>query len=997
MNLKSSPEKMVVNLLRNQVVNLTGLCNYDGNGVMDFAILDDKTTYIDAKIYKYVTGSPSLVLIASGTIPFNGNTTLKLLNQIGMGDYNGDGKGDFTYLNVAKTEMYIAYSNGVGFSAPKKIDVFTALTASVTDYVISSPDINSDGKNDIVITNNLDHTGSTFDNYFSYYSNGDLFSKGPSAKGKWVQFEQWKLHYPSYHHPLSNNTPYWVKVNASVFMHSFDLTGDGIYDAISIKDYPNQKIMNNYISSTKADYIKQIITGYGKKITIKYANTGTEYNVDKKQIYGYTGLTTYTHPLVKNKPTKFVVDRVTYNSTFIPVGSTDPAIENAQRYIYFDAVHHKEGRGFLGFEKTIMFDVNTEIAIESTNEFTTSFYLALNKESVTGKIQYTIAGGGITKYSLNTNKIASRVKNTYILTLAPGNISFFARPQTVTAKDYMNSTGSVTTYAYDMFKAGNVTSIIKDFKWSAGDQPERTETTTMNYALAGPTGKKNYKLSDVTVSQTQKNATGNYNRTTVYNYHATSGHLTQISQDPTFGSQNLLIDLPDADYNAVGLPTRVNISAGDVIPGPRTAQVQYDAKSRFVIKTINALNHTNEFVYEPVYGNVVQSKDNTGLVSTYKYDGMGRLIETTTPSGVIDKVKYTYVVPAYSPSSKNSVYSITSLPEGKAYSKGYFDSYDRPTRKEGLDLNNNTVVADNTYDGAGRLVASTEPYKASQTIYLINKYIYETDFFRMSTENVVASNNQSTNLFSTGYTYNGLSNDVNRQSPYVDISGRSGHEVKKWQNVAGQTTTVQTMVENPNLVQNSVYTYTNNGQPAQVDLSYGYNNWVPSVTHKFGYNTLGQQTSLIDPSLGTITYAYNTLGELLTQTDANGSYTFTYDILGRLQQKAGNLAGTTSYQYVSAGNGLGQIEKIIGPNVTNDLQYDNLNRITQYKETQAGNKIFTNDFVYDKYNRIIQNKYPSGYTTKNTYNAQGYLTQIKNANNNLLWQLDDANSTDQIT
>ena len=72
-----------------------------------------------------------------------------------------------------------------------------------------------------------------------------------------------------------------------------------------------------------------------------------------------------------------------------------------------------------------------------------------------------------------------------------------------------------------------------------------------------------------------------------------------------------------------------------------------------------------------------------------------------------------------------------------------------------------------------------------------------------------------------------------------------------------------------------------------------------------------KKKKLIDPDAGIVDYTYSGFGELKTQTDANGSiFTMSYDQLGRLTSKLSSIDGTTTYSYVSSGNGIGQILSI---------------------------------------------------------------------------------------
>lgn len=111
--------------------------------------------------------------------------------------------------------------------------------------------------------------------------------------------------------------------------------------------------------------------------------------------------------------------------------------------------------------------------------------------------------------------------------------------------------------------------------------------------------------------------------------------------------------------------------------------------------------------------------------------------------------------------------------------------------------------------------------------------------------------------------------------------------------------------------------------------------------------------------------------------------------MGRPLAKTNAAGATTSYQYISSGNGLQQIEKIIGPEVINEFKYDNFNRVIESKETLINSqyKVFKTNFTYDKYGRLKNYAYPNGFETTYEYDQSGQLTRIKH-DKSTLWQLD---------
>ena len=53
--------------------------------------------------------------------------------------------------------------------------------------------------------------------------------------------------------------------------------------------------------------------------------------------------------------------------------------------------------------------------------------------------------------------------------------------------------------------------------------------------------------------------------------------------------------------------------------------------------------------------------------------------------------------------------------------------------------------------------------------------------------------------------------------------------------------------------------------------------------YAMSYDTRGRKIGMTDPNMGSWSYLYNALGELIRQTDAKGQVgTLTYDVLGRM-------------------------------------------------------------------------------------------------------------------
>jgi YD repeat-containing protein len=96
-----------------------------------------------------------------------------------------------------------------------------------------------------------------------------------------------------------------------------------------------------------------------------------------------------------------------------------------------------------------------------------------------------------------------------------------------------------------------------------------------------------------------------------------------------------------------------------------------------------------------------------------------------------------------------------------------------------------------------------------------------------------------------------------------------------------------------------------------------------------------------DPNLGYWTYAYNTLGQMVSQTDAKSqTTTLTYDKLNRLTQRV-EVDGTSVWTYDTAANGIGKLASSgitagVGIGFGRSVSYDTLGRPMQVSTTIDG-------------------------------------------------------------
>ncbi|WP_276965404.1 RHS repeat-associated core domain-containing protein [Chryseobacterium sp.] len=219
--------------------------------------------------------------------------------------------------------------------------------------------------------------------------------------------------------------------------------------------------------------------------------------------------------------------------------------------------------------------------------------------------------------------------------------------------------------------------------------------------------------------------------------------------------------------------------------------------------------------------------------------------------------------------------------------------------------------------------------------------------------------------------------------------GRPTNKAEKIEAYGDVQSTFTTYTYDNNLLQNSQFFPGNNATQALTEeYSYdGFGNITSkktisgldgnSKTQKDEYDSTGRFIIKKTDNLGLETgFTYNSLGQVLTQTDPNGNtLTNIYDVWGKLLSSASSLAGTTTYQYakdnqynetITRNDPDGDIAKVFtnklgqeyktsskafaqGQYISKDAQYDVLGRMIKESEPYFDGQGATqwNTFVYD--------------------------------------------------
>jgi len=945
--------------------------DFNGDGKTDWIVLTKEDNYSKYKIF--ITSddwSHHLLLIENNTS--NGDFIEKLY----VVDFNGNGKSDimFIYDRWDEYACRILEFEEVEFGQDYMKQIYNG-GFPTKNHRIYNGDFNGDGKTDIMTWTSYQNIGwkihlSTGNSYawsgnpdcnFDHnndpeqsYSNDNYIVADYNGDGKADVLEQYLLSgnnsrfnifysQGNSFHKEPNNIP-----NVYPYLYHFfvnaDFNGDGKQDCLLNTGYfeYDRKIIYFHPYEQK-HLVKSITNGYNNKTQFEYKPI-TSSDV-------YTKGTGANYPVIDFQGALYVVKNL-----IVPNGySTSTTIQN---YKYERAKIHKQGKGFLGFMKIISINSRTRIGTETKFTYNTSYF---NSYPLYSKKFYN-------QHSSSTYTYISSSTVLNQITQHLGNKRIFTYPKETENTNHLTNTTVSSNVTYD--SNGNLTRSYVNY-----DDEGNTETLYQDYITAGawlPTKPEKTII--------KKTATGKplYTRTSEFEYFG-NGLLKKSIADPDDAINKITTEYL---YNSFGNAINTSISA----PGEETrnASFGYDSKNRFVLNQTDPLNFTSSKTYDEETGNILTQTDINGHITKFKYDAFGSLIETELPDGT--KAYQTTKWYTDTEISNALTYVITNA-EGEAPVTTYYDILGRKIRTKSSGFKNETIISIIHYDDNGQVYKTFEPHFKGETVNYTGF-----GFDNYGRQLCIIAPTGTVN-----YTYDEDNPKVTRidfpDNTFKTSTINSLGQVIKAEDNGGEIN----------------YDYNSAGLPQTITAPGG-------AVVVIGYDNYGNKKTLTDPDAGTILYEYDAFSNITKQTDANGNiHDMEYDIAGRIIKKSGT-EGITDYVYDTAPNALGMLAgEIMTPNLlkgglsplSGDLgvkseansktyTYDNLSRLSSVTETFE-NEDYTYSYNYDNLGRINRMTYPSGFAYTKHYKSNGYLEQIKRADNSgLIWKPIEMNALGQI-
>lgn len=408
--------------------------------------------------------------------------------------------------------------------------------------------------------------------------------------------------------------------------------------------------------------------------------------------------------------------------------------------------------------------------------------------------------------------------------------------------------------------------------------------------------------------------------------------------------------------------------------------------------TADPLGHSWTYAYNAVLGQTATITDPNGGITSYTYTAAGREASVTDPVG--DKTTLTY-------DNRGNVATVTS-PGGNVAGANPADF----TTTYTYDFNGNRVQTSHPYPGGGTITTST-------SFDDLNRASSGTDSLGNTTKTTYDNNGNVTSVSdpnggTTAYTYDADGRPTATTAPagggYGDVYDAAGNVIKSTSPTGGVSTytynddeRVATAVDPRGNVAGA--------NPANYTTSYGYdavgnltsvtdplgekttfafdpNNRVTTATdangHTVSYRYLDDDTvqAVIGPDGNTkqdTTYSYDNVGNVLSRTDALGNTRYTYDKLGRVLDVKDPLDRDTLYSYDAEGNLTQTVvpggTPVAGRTIT--YAYDILDRLTS--ENQGGSLVY--NWGYDANNDVTSLSDPTGTETE-TYDSLRQLSSV---------------------
>ena len=396
---------------------------------------------------------------------------------------------------------------------------------------------------------------------------------------------------------------------------------------------------------------------------------------------------------------------------------------------------------------------------------------------------------------------------------------------------------------------------------------------------------------------------------------------------------------------------------------------------RYKTKTLDEMGRMITCEYDGDYGVLMSTTDCNGFSTSVTKDPIGIRDAVVMPDGMkVMKQLCWSRNNKYAPD--NATFYIWEKSLGKAETMVFYHKTGAELRTVSFDINGNAVFVDKFYDDYGNLKQESLPYYESQDEMFVSN-VYD-EYNRLIAEDYPDGRH-------INYMYDG--NEVHTICVTADAKERhrkDTYNIKGW------------LVETKDNVGNRIgYEYYCDGKIkcAQIGDSR------VAVT----YDNCRNRSSLYDPNFGLVSYKNDALGNVLKIVNSQSVVEFDYDASGKMVARIEkdlkrNMENIVRWIYNQEEGKSGLLSKIVKSNGhCVEYEYDDKLRMVNVMESINGVK-YNTSYSYDEANRLSTIIYPSGVGILKLYSNSGCEDEIYDLKTNVrLWKTERTNANGFIT
>jgi RHS repeat-associated protein len=864
-----------------------------------------------------------------------------------FGDVNGDGLADAVLPNGLSSadpgELRVQLNSGNGFGSrltapsPGGYQAPHPYPASLRDAGVRVVDFNGDGRDDVLVF----HAG----------------KPDPGDTGEGLQVYTWTDNaFVRADLDLSIGSPDGISWDNTQVL---DLDGDGTLDLANVGTDGRLRAFQRV--GGVPDQLIRIGSGSPRGRTdIRYTTLASRANV-AVHIPG-----TCTYPQTCPISGGSVVAQHSVTSDFGP--GAEPTWDG-YRHTYEGARADLHGRGWLGFAKHTVTRVAT--GATTVTEFdnvhrdpdTKTYPFAQLPKKVTYTVRNVNDGTGreFQSTTLNEYKFLPFDNGTY--TVEQRSTTATERERRVGAGTWQKLRTTKATTSYDDF--GNpdvVRSETTNGRTLTQDLDHRNDTAAWLIGL--PTRTLSTGCTNAGVCMTRESRF----------FYDDKGNPEITVVEPNRPRLKLTTTTGYGPFGVVTSVTKTN-NAGH----SRTDRREYNnADQLYPTDTINAAGHRTLIETHSGLGVPLRTTDPNGIPTTFRYDRFGRLRETNRADGSFEHITH---------STLGDRQRTTTTVAGGGETAELVDQLGRTRERRVKTFDGRIATTYTDYDPVSRGVRRTSrPALPGET--------------RQDTVTLYDNRGRVTSVTAPDgarvrHTY------VNLETHTYDAKGVHSYTVDT---VDGAVDSVYEDDPNSTNWLSTQFGYGPFGETTKIVAP-------DKTSQRMHYDPLGRPDFVRVPSRGDTKTTYNAFGEVDSVTDAENRVTTfdEYDPLGRLKKKT-SPDGVATYTWDTAFHGIGKLDQATSSDgVTIGHAYDEVGKTATTTWTIQGTH-YEFGYSYDDIGRLGCITYPAipgaagpgaaeRLTVGHTYNAHGYLAQVKHgceAEGEVYWAAEARNGAGQL-